>query len=76
MGHVDEPRNTRTLPTGAWRLVRHFVHMPHDPIMVLGYGAFSAVDADGNALAGGKYEVVAVDVLHESWVDQIAAVAA
>ena len=41
----------------AWRLVRHLVHMPHDPIMVLGYGVFSAVDADGDALAGGEYEI-------------------
>ena len=62
--------------TGARRLVRHIVHMSHNPIVVLRNGVFSAVDADGDALAGGKYEVVAVDVLHESWVDQIAAVAA
>lgn len=51
------------------------VHMPHDPIMVLGDGAFPAVDADGDALAGGEHEVVAVDALHESGVDQVAAVA-
>lgn len=52
------------------------IHMPHDPVMILGDGAFPAIDANGDALAGGEHEVVAVDVLHESWVDQIAAVAA
>lgn len=75
MGHVDEPRNICTLPTGAWRLVRHLVHMPHDPIMVLGYGVFSAVDADGDALAGGEYEIIAVNAFYKLRIDQVAAVA-
>mgnify|MGYP007096250030 CR=1 FL=1 len=49
--------------------------MLHNPIMVLGYGAFSAVDAYGDALAGGEYEIVAIDMLHELRVNQIAAMA-
>lgn len=51
------------------------IHMPHDPVMVLGDGAFPAIDANGDALAGGEHEVVAVNALHELRIDQVAAVA-
>lgn len=49
--------------------------MPHDPIMVLGYGVFSAVDADGDAHAGGEYEIIAVNAFYKLRIDQVAAVA-
>lgn len=43
--------------------------------MVLGYGVFSAVDADGDALAGGEYEIIAVNAFYKLRIDQVAAVA-
>lgn len=49
--------------------------MPHNPIMVLGYGAFSAVDTNGDALAGGEYEIIAVNAFYKLRIDQVAAVA-
>lgn len=43
--------------------------------MVLGYGAFSAVDTNGDALAGGEYEIIAVNAFYKLRIDQVAAVA-
>ena len=43
--------------------------------MVLGYGAFSAVDTNGDALAGGEYEIIAFNAFYKLRIDQVAAVA-
>ena len=39
--------------------------------MVLGYGAFSAVDTNGDALAGGEYEIIAVNAFYKLRIDQV-----